>query len=107
MFEKRVKINSSYNLTDNKPSKITKETFQVIIIKPHFESIRIKDIESLSNLKDNNMIYSCTSNELSDKMLNQLVNNEIENWPKIIQGFNINLDPINRLDLLPGHSPLL
>ena len=31
MFEKRVKINSSYNLTDNKPSKITKETFQVII----------------------------------------------------------------------------
>ena len=92
MFEKRVKINSSYNLTDNKPSKITKETFQVIIIKPHFESIRLKDIESLSNLKDNNMIYSCTSNELSDKMLNQLVNNEIENWPKIIQDFNINLE---------------
>ena len=87
MIEKR----SNVNIKEN---KISINSYQVIVLKPHFESIQLKDEKKIKDPKENKMIWLCSSHDLNDKLTHLLVNNDIEKWPEIVEQFHINLDDL-------------
>ena len=87
MIEKRSNLKT-------KDNKMTINSYQVIVLKPHFESIQLKDEKKIQEPKDNKMLWLCSSHDLSDKLIYLLINNDIEKWPEIVQEFNINLEEL-------------
>ena len=87
MIEKRSNLKT-------KDNKMTINSYQVIVLKPHFESIQLKDEKKIQEPKDNKMLWLCSSHDLSDKLICLLINNDIEKWPEIVQEFNINLEEL-------------
>ena len=98
MIEKR------NNLTDG--NKMSINSYQVYVLKPHFESIQLKDEDKIKDIKEQRMMWLSSSHNLSDKLINLLINDEIEKWPEIIQQFNINLEELynNNNNLVAGEK---
>ena len=77
-----------YNENFNNKERLN--LIHIFITKPHFEIIELKENEN----NDETILWNYCRKEISDELLSQLIENDINDWPDIIYNNNINYHQI-------------